>query len=281
MRLRSFRGVIRRTYVSGVLLALSVRGVTLRAQTVSDFVLPAGAVVIERATIPQTIHKDRELVLWMLSPQQHDRGEFSKSNPYMCPEMTLGSYYSGPTRVSLVDTNSKRSINTVTIRHSLGAEDSFDIPYRILADYAYLVPGHEHGSEGKPALLALRDLNGDGLPLETAFYEAEACMGLQTTLVGYSPKQDRVIQYEVELTLAAQKIVEGRGVVNREKPTTIAIKWVDYLFATSPTRPGRWSYQIDYRGRLGTLDSYDVRYDPSLEKFFGTLASLPPPPDPQ
>ena len=140
--------------------------------------------------------------------------------------------------------------------------------------------GTRDRSEGKPALLALRDLNGDGLPLETAFYEAEACMGLQTTLVGYSPKQDRVIQYEVELTLAAQKIVEGRGVVNREKPTTIATKWVDYLFATSPTRPGRWSYQIDYRGRLGTLDSYDVRYDPSLEKFFGTLASLPPP-DPQ
>ncbi len=181
----------------------------------------------------------------------------------MCPEMTLGSYYSGPTRISLVDTNSKKLINTVTIRHNFGAKDSFDIPYRILADYEYLVPGHVHGSEGKPALLALRDLNGDGLPLETAFYEAEACMGLKTTLVGYSPKQDRVIQYEVELKVAEQKIIEGRGIVNIENPTTKTMKWVDYLFATSPTRPGRWSYQIDYRGRLGTLDSYNVHYDPS------------------
>jgi hypothetical protein len=281
MGMISFRSVIRRTYVGGILLALSARGITITAQTASDSILPPEAVVIERAAIPQTIHKDRELVLWMLSPQKHDRGEFSKSNPYMCPEMTLGSYFSGPTRVSLVDTNSKKSINTVTIRHNFGAEDSFDIPYRILADYEYLVPGHPHGSEGKPALLALRDLNGDGLPLETAFYEAEACMGLQTTLVGYSPKQDRVIQYEVELTLTEQKMVEGRGIANKEKPTTIGTKWVDYLFAESPTRPGRWSYQIDYRGRLGTLDSYDVHYDPSREKFFGTRVSLPPPPDPQ
>jgi hypothetical protein len=268
-------------FVGAILIAFSAFGITLSAQALSDPVFPPGGVVIERAAIPPTIHKDRELVLWMLSPQKHDRGEFSKSNPYMCPEMTLGSYYSGPTRVSLVDTNSKKLINTTSIRPSLGTDDSFDIPYRILADYQYAVPGHKHGSEGKPALLGLRDLNGDGLPLESAFYEAEACMGLQTTLVGYSPKQDRVIQYEVELKLTQQEIVKGRGIVNMEKPTTIAIKWVDYLFATSPKRPGRWSYQIDYRGRLGTLDSYDVHYDPSREKFFGTRVSLPLPPNPQ
>lgn len=279
MGVRFFYSLIQKAFVSGIFLALSARGITLTAQTVSDLVLPPGAVVIERAAIPSTIHKNRELVLWMLSPQRHDRGEFSQSNSYSCPEMTVGSYYSGPTRVSLKDTNSKRLINTVTIRSSYGDEDSFDIPYRILADYQYIVPGHEHGSEGTPALLALRDLNGDGLPLETAFYQAEACMGLQTTLVGYSPKHDRVIQYEVELKVTEQKIVEGRGIANIENPTTETITWVDYLFATLPTRPGRWSYQIDYRGRGGPLDSYDVYYDSSREKFVGTRASLPPPPD--
>jgi hypothetical protein len=215
----------------------------------------------------------------MLSPQKHDRGEFSQSNPYTCPEMTLGSYYSGPTRVSLVDTNSKRAINTVNLRRQWSAEDSFDIPYRILSDYVYLVPAHEHGSEGKPALLALRDLNGDGLPLEAAFFEAEACMGLQTTLVGYSPKQDRVIQYEVELKITEQKIVEGRGILNTGKARTETARWVDYLFAEPSTGLGRWSYKIDYRGRGGALDSYNVHYDPSREKFFGTRASLAPPRD--
>ncbi len=42
---------------------------------------------------------------------------------------------------------------------------------------------------------------GDGLPLETAFFQAVACMGLNTTLIGYSPPRDEVIQYEVELKI--------------------------------------------------------------------------------
>ena len=52
---------------------------------------------------------------------------------------------------------------------------------------------------------------------------------------------------------------------------------MDYLFAQKPVRPGNWSYKIDYTGRGGTLDSYDVHYDPSREKFFGTLSMLSPP----
>jgi hypothetical protein len=38
-------------------------------------------------------------------------------------------------------------------------------------------------------------------------------MGLWTTLIGYSPKQDRVIQYEVELETKEYKIVEDQGLV--------------------------------------------------------------------
>jgi hypothetical protein len=68
---------------------------------------PPDAFVVERAPIPSSIHANREMVLWMLSPQKHDRGPFSESNPYMCPEYTLGSYYSGPTRISLIDTSTK------------------------------------------------------------------------------------------------------------------------------------------------------------------------------
>jgi len=224
-----------RTLVSVVVVVVSV---ALNAQSTEGLRLPPRAVVIERSTIPQEIHRDRELVLWMLSPQRHDRGEFSGTNSYTCPEMTLGSYYAGPTRISLMDTSADRVVNTLILRHADGSEDSFDVPYRILADYYYLVPGNKDGAEGKPALLALRDLNGDGLPLETAFFEAEACMGLPTTLIGYSPTRDRVIQYEVELKITEQKTVEGRGIVNTGSPVTETSTWGTTCSPRSQFGPG-------------------------------------------
>ena len=248
--------------------------ITLSAQAVKDSVLPAGAFVVERAAIPVGIHKERELVLWMLSPEKHDRGTFSESNPYMCPERTMGSYYSGPTRISLVDTNSRRVINTIKIGHEWIGEDTFDIPYRILGGIYYQVPGQDGNSEGKPALLALRDLNGDGLPLEAAYFEAQACMGLLTTMIGYSHRQDRVIQYEVELKISSMKVARNGKLVSDGEASMETARWVDYLFAQKPTRAGHWSFEIDYRGRGGTLDSYSVLYDPARKKFFGTLTRL-------
>jgi hypothetical protein len=264
--------------ICGFLLAPAL-GILLHAQPAADLDLPPGAVVIERAAIPQGVHPHRELVLWMLSPKRNDRGELSQSNPYSCPEMTLGSYYSGPTRISLVDSSAKRVINTIGLRSSY-EEDSFDVPYRILADFYYLVPGGKRGQEGKPKLLALHDFNGDGLPLETAFFEAEACMGLMTTLIGYSPKQDRVIQYQVELKITAQKAIKGRGLVNEGEATTETRSWADYLFAQKPSGLGHWSFKIDYTGRGGPLDQYRVHYDPSREMFFGDLTRIAPPWEP-
>lgn len=223
--------------------------------------LPPGAVVIERATV----RSDRDLVLWMLKPTKFDRGPNTKDNPYTCPERTRGHHYSGPTRVSLVEPATKRVLNTVPIHPY--AEDSFDVPYRIVPDYDYRVPGAKPGEEGQPKLLDLRDFNGDGLPLEAAFYEAQACMGLLTTLVGYSPKQDRVVQYPVELR------VTGDGPVR-----TVTQLWVDYLFSYKPVSPRRWLYEIDYRGRAGSLDAYDIRYDPARERFHGALRTTDSPP---
>jgi hypothetical protein len=257
---------------SGVLLVRA--SVMLFGQSEPDITLPAGAFLVERAVVPTSVHADREMLLWMISPEKHDRGELSESNPYTCPEWTLGSYYRGPTRISLVDTRENKIINTINLRHGYGDEDSFDVPYRILADYYYIVPGRSRGSEGKPTLLALRDINGDGLPLETAFFEAEACMGLLTTAIGYSPKEDKLIQYQVELSRRTEEVVEGRGIVTSGETSTSTASWIDYLFSEKPAEPGHWSYKIDYTGRGGALDTYDVRYDPSREIFVGTLDEL-------
>lgn len=106
----------------------------------------------------------------------------------------------------------------------------------------------------------LGDYNGDGKALEFAFFDADACMGLQTTLVGYSESQDKVVQYPIRLI-----VVEG----NKRR---IAIShWIDYLFSNPALRPGYWKYEIDYRGRGGTLDRYEIRYDKRRERFEGTV----------
>ena len=93
-------------------------------------------------------------------------------------------------------------------------------------------------------------------------FDAIACMGLPTTLIGFSEAQDRVIQYPVDLTV----------ITGKQKSTRTAL-WVDYLFSQRPDSPGVWKYSIDYRGRAGTLDAYEVRYRPGEEKFSGQRIS--------
>jgi hypothetical protein len=221
--------------------------------------LPAGAFIVEVKELPATAHPNRALVLWMLHPKKHDRGPLTDDNSYSCPDETDGSFFRGTTRISLVDTTAGRVMNTVSLAY--WERDDFEVPYRITPGY-YHVPGPLRRGEGKPELLHLRDYNGDGDALEVAFFQAQACMGLATTLIGYSKRQDQVIQYWLELTEGSTKSFH---------------KWIDYLFSGKPVQPGFWKYEIDYRGRGGDLAKYEVRYDPALERFYGTLKSTPPP----
>lgn len=204
------------------------------------------------------------LVIWMLSPRKNSTN-YPRDEIYSCPEHTRGSHYSGPTRVSLIDSATHKIINTIKIETGGSDEDSFDVPYAIRNGYYYRVPARvKRGVETKPNLIWLRDYNGDGKALEFALFDAVACMGLETTLIGYSEKQDRVIQYPVSL-----EVIEGTKHSTRSSP------WADYLFSRKPLRPGFWKYEIDYRGRGGSLDKWEVRYNPAKELFEGKLTIIP------
>lgn len=225
-----------------------------------NYGLPAGARVLEVRPVPARAHAQRALLLWMLKPNRHQLPY--GANEYTCPDETRGSYYDGPTRVSLFDTKARKLINTVEVRDEyIEEKDVFQIPYRIRASY-YHVPGVAKGREGKPTIMWLRDYNGDGRALEFALFDALACMGLQTTLIGYSMAQDKVIQYPIQIT----------STEDGEKKTSVSY-WADYLFSAKPQKPGYWKYEIDYRGRGGTLDQYEIRYQPQAERFKGTLES--------
>ena len=222
--------------------------------------IPKSAVVVETRKIPG--HPQRMIAIWMLNPKKNPTG-YATDDVYSCPDQSRGSHYSGPTRVALVDFTAMKVINTVKV--GTEDEDSFDLPYAIRRGNYYPVTARvPNGVEAKPTIVALKDYNGDGKPLEFALFDAEACMGLGTTLIGYSEKQDRVIQYPVKLD-----VNEGGKHTERISP------WADYLFSKKPVRPGYWKYEIDYRGRAGSLDKYEVRYNAAREEFEGTLTIIP------
>jgi hypothetical protein len=226
--------------------------------------LPAGAVVLETQNLPALGQRTRTMVLWMLNPKKNFDG-YGADDIYTCPDYTRGSYYSGPGRVSLVNTTTKTIINTIKI---VGSDeyggDELELPYAIRAGYYYRIatPARK-GVEAKPTILWLRDYNGDGKALEFALFAAEACMGLQTTLIGYSERQDKVIQYPVHLNVS-----EGSNHSDRMS------FWADYLFNSKPRRPGFWKYEIDYRGRAGSLDKWEVSYDAVKEQFEGKVTMV-------
>jgi hypothetical protein len=219
--------------------------------------LPTDARIIEIRTIPRAVHSNRALVLWMVSPQTFPRSE-DEPDAYTCPDETRGWFYRGPTRVSLIDTSLKKIVNTVEIKIPLvsGWEDQFDIPYRIHPKY-YRVDPPLRAGEGKPVIIDLKDYNGDGEALEFALYDAEGCSVVTTQLIGYSRRQDRVIQYPIDL--------KGEGYEGRD-PTLL---WLDSFLLEKPTREGVWKYSRHYSS--GTTATFEIRYDAASERFRGTV----------
>ena len=224
---------------------------------VQKFDLPASAKIIETRPLTSRSHPNRALILWMINPKRNPREPADEI--YTCPEYTRGHYYSGPTHVSLIDLKTNKIINTIKVKSEADEQDSFDVPYKIARGYYYQVV-KSNAKEAKPIILALKDFNGDGKAYEFVLYEAEGCMGLETALIGYSEKRDKVIQYKTVLTTK-----------NKKETKTETLGWVDYLFSKQAIKNGVWKYEIDYRSRNGTLDQYNIRYNAKQERFEGTL----------
>src|SRR5262245_36405465 len=167
----------------------------LAGQNDKKFELPSGAVIIEEQPLSSESYPDRALILWMVNPTNYPSdAQKDPEEPYTCPDETRGSCYSGPTRVSLINTTTRTVINTIEIKdwHFVeGVEglenkaDSFDIPYAIRKGYYYHVedagdapagdaPAGDapEGVEMKARVMWLKDYNGDGKALEFALFDA-------------------------------------------------------------------------------------------------------------
>ena len=225
------------------------------------YVLPPSAIVIEARKIPTAAHADRVVVLWMegasLSPCWDEAEPYAPS----CPDATRGCHYSGPTRISLIDTRAARLINTISVSNPDTGEDRFDVPYLIENDGPYLVPGPK--KYGKPRLLRFRDLNGDGSALEFALFDAQSCSDMYIATFGYSRKQDRLLQYLFRLADADDPASDP-----------FVSDWIENFAFQHPVSRFTWHWKVVHPGGE---EEYDVRYDPSLEQFEGTVRSVEQP----
>jgi hypothetical protein len=220
--------------------------------------LPHEAKIVEFREIPPSAHRKRALIVWIISPKDLPR-HTNESESYTCPEDSRGWFHRGRTRVSLADTLSNRIINTIEVQVPLtsGWLDEFDIPYRI-KPLLYRVEPPLTAGEGRPVILDLKDFNGDGKPFEFALFDAQSCSVVQTQLIGYSERQDRVVQYPIRL--------KG-GWEGRRDPTLL---WLDHFALQKPVAAGIWHYTRNYNS--GSMATFDIRYDADAECFVGTVS---------
>jgi hypothetical protein len=153
-------------------------------------------------------------------------------------------------------------VNTVEVHGPDSSEDQLDVPYLIRSGFYYRVRRGTSKRASRPTILDFRDFNGDGRALEFALYEKDNCTKVMTRLIGYSPRQQRVITYPAHLRC------DRDGQVAQE-----TWDWVDYLFLEPPTGPGRRSYDLTY---MGTPLHFDIRYDRTHERFEGEYIERQP-----
>lgn len=217
-----------RLFLLGVLATL-----LLSAQSGGEFggiqrLLPADAKIIETAEVHlRDPGKHRSLVLWMLHPQRVVR----QGEVLGCSEFLYGDHWFGPVRLSLVDTAVAKVVNTVEIRGLYEGTDDpehgFPIPFSVLNN-PYFVPKVNQKREGRPWILHLRDLTGEGVAGQFVLFEYEVCGSPLTSVFGYSPGSDRAVQYQVESPTETGKLDLAH--------------WVPYLFSVNPLRPGHWKF---------------------------------------
>ena len=199
--------------------------------------LPAGARIIEIQPLSGPDHRSRTLVLWMISPSDSGCSP-DPTEPYApsAVAVTRGCCWSGPTRLSLLADDVGAVKQTYPIKNPFSTTDTFELPYMLERGGPYKVSRRF----AKPTLLWLRDYNGDGRSLEVAFFTAESSSDLLTTVFGYEPEQDVLIQYGFHVS-----ITDPDG-----KHDEYDSEWLQGLFwfNNGPRRPPGWHFQAAYPG---------------------------------
>ena len=227
--------------------ALLLLSLTAAAAEQIENILPKDARIIETVNVRTRNGKSRALVLWMNAPKRvmaaWDAG----------PDFVYGDHWFGPTSLSLVDPSHGKLLNTIQI-HSNSPEDqdNFRIPF-FTFDGPYYVPHPNRDHKGKPVLLHLQDLTGEGVAGQFALFDYDATSIYETSVWGYSPASDAAAHYSVEL-------IEGNF-----KP--VVQPWVTQVFAMQPVRPGYWKFTWEPGHGASAWVDEEVHFDRGRQLF--------------
>jgi len=229
--------------------------------------LPRGATIIEsKDIVDRNVGHSRRLVLWMLDAEKVFRKSDDDMGGY-CGDYIYGDNWHGRLRLSLVDVARPKLINTVQIRdqESSGNRseggDSFSIPFQVSNSY-YYVPHVNAKKEGKPEILHLRDLTGEGVLGQFVLFNYEACGIADTTVLGYSPSADAVVQYRIEM---------------HDGPTVATGVWAGNAFAEKPIRPGYWNFVFEPGHGSDSNYHEEVSFDSERQLFVHKTEAIPIP----
>lgn len=200
--------------------------------------LPPGAQIIETKDISDIAGKRRLLVLWMTDATKvHEPEEY-------CGTAVYGDYWKGTGGLSVVDTVDRKAISTISLNR-------IQLPFYV-EGYYYHVPRADQTHKGKPELLHLSDITGEGQPLQFVLYEYSACGIASGEVFGYRAVTDAVVHYQIE-------VVEGK---KRHTESS-----VENIFDHRAVRPGYWNFR--WRPGHGIDDTYHeiVRFDSKRQLF--------------
>ena len=117
--------------------------------------------------------------------------------------------------------------------------------------------------KGKPLLLHLQDLTGDGVAGQFVLFEHVVSGIAAGSAFGYNVKSDIAVQYPVEITQ------------NRFKP--VVENWVTAVFGAKPIRPGFWKFTWEAgHGEWEWID-VEMHLDPARQLFVEKLSTRPYP----
>jgi hypothetical protein len=221
--------------------------------------LPSDARIIETATVPVRTAKARMLVLWMQAPRR------VMSTWDSAADFVYGDHWFGRTFLSLVDPSAPRLINTVTIRGNEESPDdsgSFALPFFTYNGF-YYVPHPDKDRKGKPLLLRLQDLTGEGVVGQSVLFDHVASGTAAGSVVGYSSRSDSAVQYAVERTQ------------NRFSP--VVQHWAVEVFDRKPERVGYWKFTWEAgHGEWEWIDEV-VHFDAARQLFVEKVETRPYP----
>lgn len=203
-----------------------------------ETLLPSNAQILETKDISTIAGKPRTLVLWMTGAVKvHDRDEY-------CGTSVYGDYWRGNAKLSVIDSSAQHVVNT------LGLGD-VDLPFYVKG-YYYHIDRPDQAHKGKPDILHLSDLTGEGRAAQFRIFEYEACGIAAARIYGYRPQTDRAVAYDVE--------VRERNHTHREQN-------IDNVFDRDPVKPGYWD--ITWKPGHGSDDTYHdiVHFDAKRQIF--------------